>query len=441
MPSKEILLFNPGTFHEKNYRNFWIPYSILSLGSELRKNDFNVTLVDNNLESLDANQFTPTLNKLDNPSLIGISSMIGHQIQEGLIFAHYAKELFPNAKIVWGGAAPTILPQEFAKSPLVDIIVKGQGEKTVVNIAENLENNINLSGIHGIIYKDDGIPVKTSEKDIVPKDTMSPYSYDLIPTAKYIREDEHISDKVLNHISSIGCPFGCGFCSEVALYHRKWSPQSINQTIDEVSLLVEKYGANGIKFYDANFFVNKARVLSFAQNVIDQGWEIKWAASAHPKSLLLYKQEELNLLKKSGLSRILIGAESGNEDELKFIHKGVTTEEVLKVAELLKNLEIHGSFTIIVGYPGFPEINIKKTLSFGEKIAKTGSIHEVKAHIYTPFPGTPLYSRAIQYGFVPPKTLEDWGNYDYYAVQTPWLRNELNDLITKYNQEFCPYVL
>lgn len=441
MLNKEILLFNPRTFHEKNYRNFWIPYSILSLGSELRKNNYNVTLVDNNLESLDTNQFLPVISKLENPSFIGISSMIGHQIQEGLVFAHYAKDIFPNTKIVWGGAAPTILAKEFVKSPLVDIVVKGQGEKTVVEIARTLENKSSLSDIHGIMYKDGDNTVKTPEKDIFPKNALSPYLYDLIPTAKYIREDEHISDKVLNHVSSVGCPFGCGFCSEVALYYRKWLPESINRTIEEVALLVEKYGANGVKFYDANFFVNKARVLSFAHNVLDRGWEIKWAASAHPKSLLLYKQEELNLLKKSGLSRILIGAESGNNDELEFIHKEVTTGEVLRVAEILKNLGIHGSFTIIVGFPGFPEDNIKRTLSFGEKIAKTGSIHEVKAHIYTPFPGTPLYNRAIQYGFVPPRTLEDWSNYDYYAVQTPWLRNELTDLITKYNQEFCPYVL
>ncbi len=439
--SKEVLLFNPRTFHEKNYRNFWIPYSILSLGSELEKNNFDVRLVDNNLESLDVDQFTSVLNELRNPRLIGISSMIGHQIQEGLIFAHYARDIFPNARIVWGGAGPTILPQEFARSPLVDVIVKGQGEKTVVDIAQSLEDNSGLSGIHGIVYKDGETPVNTPERDLVSKDSMSTYSYNLIPTAKYLREDEHISGKVLNHISSTGCPFGCGFCSEVALYHRKWLPQTDIRTLEEVSLLVEKYGANGIKFYDANFFVDKTRVLSFAQSVINRGWDIKWAASAHPKNLLRYEPRELDLLKRSGLSRLLIGAESGNEDELKFIQKGITTGEVLKVAEMLRNMDIHGSFTIIVGYPGFPRENIEKTLAFGEKIAKTGSVHEVKAHIYTPFPGTPLYDRAIQYGFVPPKTLEDWSNYDYYAVQTPWLKSDLTDFITKYNQEFCPYVL
>lgn len=441
MASKETLLFNPRTFHEKNYRNFWIPYSILSIGSELHKNGYDVTFVDNNLESLDSAQFSSILGKLKNPEFIGISSMIGYQIQEGMVFAHYIRDLFPNTKIVWGGAGPTILNKEFIKSPLVDLIVKGQGEKTIVEVGNALENKSGLQNVSGIIYKDNDSTHTTSEKALFPKDSLSPYLYNLIPTAKYTREDEHISDKVLNHISSVGCPFGCGFCSEVALYNRRWIPESINRIMDEVTLLVENYGANGIKFYDANFFVDKSRVLSFAKKVLERGWQIKWAASAHPKSLLKYTNEELSLLKKSGLSRILIGAESGNENELKFIHKGITTQEVLVVAKILKNIGIHGSFTIIVGYPGFPEENIKRTLDFGEKIATMSSLHEVKAHIYMPFPGTPLYERAIQYGFIPPKNLEDWGNYDYYAVQTPWLRSELNDLITRYNREFCPYVL
>jgi radical SAM superfamily enzyme YgiQ (UPF0313 family) len=441
MLNKEILLFNPKTVHEKNYRNFWIPYSILSLGSELEKYNYGVTLIDNNLESLSPDKFSSILGKFKKPVLVGVSSMIGHQIQEGLVFASQVKKTFPETKIVWGGAAPTILTQEFAKSPMVDIIVRGQGEKTLVEVAKALENKSNLSDIPGIVYRDEETFVKSPEKNISPKKNMAQYSYDLIPTARYIREDEHISDKVLNHVSSVGCPYGCGFCSEVALYRRKWQPELIGRTIDEVSLLVEKYGANGIKFYDANFFVNKNRVLTFAQNVIEKGWEINWAASAHPKSLLSYTKEEFSLLKKSGLSRILIGAESGNEDELKFIQKGVTTKEVLKVAKMLKNFEIHGSFTIIVGYPGFPEENIKRTLDFGEKIMKKGPIHEVKAHIYTPFPGTPLYDQAIKHGFIPPKTLEDWSNYDYYEVQTPWLRSDLTKLVTQYNEEYCPYVL
>jgi len=441
MANKEILLFHPRTFHEKNYRNFWIPYSILSLGSELQKNGFDVCLIDNNLESIEINQFSTFLSKFKNPLLVGISSMIGHQIQEGLQFAEAVKHVFPKTKIVWGGAAPTILAHIFINSPLVDIIVKAQGEKTIVELAKALESRKSLRNIKGLLYKNRKKIIKTPEREILSKDTFALYNYGLISTGRYLKNDEHINSRVLNHVSSQGCPFGCGFCSEVSSYHRHWVAESAEKIVREVSMLVETYNANGIKFYDANFFVDKSRVLSFAQKVLDKGWRIKWAASAHPKNLLSFNKEELNVIKKSGCSRILIGAESGNNEELKYIKKNITTDDVVKVAKLLKQLGVHGSFTVIVGYPGFPEENIKKTLDFGEKIAKISPLHEVKAHLYAPYPGTPLYNQAIQYGFVSPKTLDEWGNYDYYEVQTPWLKNDLNDIISEYNKKHCPYVL
>ena len=441
MANKEILLFHPRTFHEKNYRNFWIPYSILSIGSELYKNGYDVILIDNNLNSLNPTQFPSILNKLKNPEFIGISSMIGHQIQEGLQFAQVAKDVFPKTKIVWGGAAPTMLGDDFINSPLVDIVVKAQGEKTIVELAKALESGKALGNVRGLLYKNRKKTIKSPEREILPKDAFAPYNYNLLPTERYLRNDEHINSRVLNYVSSQGCPFECGFCSEVSLYHRHWVAEPAERIIREISVLIENYNANGIKFYDANFFVNKLRVLSFAQKVLEKGRKIRWAASAHPKNLLSFSKEELNVIKKSGCSRILIGAESGNNEELEYIKKNITTGDVIKVAKMLKQVEIHGSFTIIVGYPGFPEGNIKKTLDFGEKIAKISPLHEVKAHLYIPYPETPLYNQAIQYGFVPPKTLDEWSNYDYYEVQTPWLKNNLNDIISEYNKKNCPYVL
>jgi radical SAM superfamily enzyme YgiQ (UPF0313 family) len=441
MERKKVVLFHPRTFHEKNYANFWIPYSILSIGSELKQQGYDVRLIDNNLESLDKNGFGATLEKDTAPLFVGISSMIGHQIKEGLEFATSCREIFPNAPIVWGGAAPTILSQDFISSLLVDIIVRSQGEKTATELADALASKKNLDSIEGIWFKHDGKTKTNSNRKILPKDQFANYDYALLPVKRYLRQDEHISDKVLNYLSSQGCPFGCGFCSEVALYDRKWTAQSKERVIEEVSNLVEKYGANGIKFYDANFFANKNRALAFSKAVKEKDWNITWAASAHPKNLLTFNYDELKTVKDSGCSRILIGAESGNNTELKYINKNMTTEDVVAVAKLLDKVGIHGSFTIIVGYPGFPEENIEKTLKFGEKIANISLLHEVKAHVYAPYPGTPLYQDAIKYGFVPPKTLDDWANYDYYEVQTPWLKTDLNKDIRTFNKEHCPYVL
>jgi len=201
--------------------------------------------------------------------------MIGHQIQEGLHFAEAVRNVFPKTKIVWGGAAPTILAHVFINSSLADIVIKAQGEKAIVELAKALESKKSLSNIKGLLYKNRKKIIKTPEREILSKDAFALYNYDLIPTERYLKKDEQINSRVLNHVSSQGCPFGCGFCSEVSLYHRHWVAESAEKIVREVSILVETYNANGIKFYDANFFVDKSRVLSFAQRILDKGWKIK----------------------------------------------------------------------------------------------------------------------------------------------------------------------
>ena len=439
MTKQKVVLFHPKTLHEKNYRNFWIPYSVLSIGSHLASNGYDIAIFDNNFEQRKPEEIVAELTR---PDLVGVSTMIGHQISEGLDFAAKIKESFPETVTVFGGGAPTILPKQFLGSDYIDIIVRGQGEQTLVEVAKALKGKKSLENIPGISFKDkNGKAIHNNSRTPISRDAFADYNYSLVDPANYIRSDEHISDRVLNHISSQGCPFGCGFCSEVALYDRRWTSESFERMMQEISELVETHEANGIKFYDANFFVNKRRSLSFAEEVKKRGWNIKWAASAHPKNLLVLNGDELKTVSDSGCSRILIGAESGNKEELEYINKNMTTADVLEVAKRLGRVGIHGSFTVIVGYPGFPEDNIARTLDFGRKIASISPLHEVKAHVYAPYPGTPLYQDAIKHGFVAPKTLEDWANYDYYEVQTPWLKSDVTQQIRDFNLNHCPYVL
>lgn len=418
----ETLLFHPKTMHEGNYRNFWIPYSVLSVGSQLSPRNIKVRIFDNNLENMLSEQFEDYLKSVGKPSIVGISSMIGHQIQEGFEFASATRSVYPDIPIIWGGVAPTILYREFSESPLVDIVVRGQGESVIYEIVEGKKDAIQSSPLR-------------------QRSQFSPYDFDLMDVEKYIKPDENINTRTINHFSSQGCPFGCGFCSEVALYKQRWFSQDAKGIIHDVKQLIERFGVNGIKFYDANFFVNKRRVLEFANKIEENGWDIAWAGAAHPNNLYVLSDQEFYRIRKSGCSRILIGAESGNQDELDYVGKRTTTDKILEVAKKLGDNGIHGSFTVIVGYPGFPEENIDKTIEFGDQIMNISSLHEVKAHVYAPFPGTSLYSDAIKYGFKAPKTLENWANYDYYEVQTPWLKTDLNDKIKDFNRRNCPYVL
>jgi len=428
-----ILLFHPRTGHESNYTFFWAPYSLLSLATML--NEYDVKIIDNNLE---ADNYDKIIKKsIDDVLCVGISSMIGNQIKDGLNFANNIRKLDENIPIVWGGALPTILPEETLSSDLVDYVIRGQGEAKFSKLVNALAKNQQTKNIEGVGYRGH-IPGIDKPED---KNSFPSYPFELIDFSKYIQSDPHVNTRTINYVSSQGCPFGCGFCSDTVLYQKSWTALSAKRSLEDITKLVDKYKVNGLKFYDSNFFVNSQRSKDFLNSIIDRNLGINWATSAHPLTLLKAKDDFYSLLSKSRLSRLLIGAESGVQEELDLVRKRIKVGDTLTVAKRLGDYDIIGSFTFIVGYPGMPESNISETIKYASKIRDMDARHEVKIHFYMPFPGTPLFERARQYGFNPPKTLDEWSNFDYYHIETPWVDKKSEPEVMRFNQENCPYVL
>lgn len=426
----KILLYHPKTSHEKNYKFFWIPYSLLSISAPLIDNGFDVEIIDGNLKN--------SYNKnMDDVLCIGVSSMIGHQIEDGIDFCKDIRQK-TDAPIVWGGTFPTILPEIISNSEYVDLIVRGPGQHAFLDLINSL--NTNSSYLSNL--SNSGKITNFGEIQKLPKmNDLPPYPFELINLKNYVRDDPNISNRVINYISSQGCPFSCGFCTEVAVYKNKWNAYSASSTLDEVLNLTDKASANGVKFYDSNFFASPKRALDFAQGLIDNQVQLNWAASAHPRNLLNLNETNLQTLKKSGLSRLLIGAESGVQDELNFINKKLKVEEIKTLTERLEYHGIIGSFTFVTGYPTKPEENIDITINFAEKLAKNTKSHEYKIHLYLPFPGTPLFGLAVINGFQSPTNLEGWSNLDYYRIETPWIDKKYQKKVRDFNEQHCPYVL
>lgn len=430
-----IILFHPQTNHEKNYRFFWIPYSVLSIGSELSESGYNVRIIDENIQQVNYSDlnidFTSVL-------LVGVSVMIGNQITSGLSFSKYIKSQ-ADIPIVWGGPFPTLLPKLSLESEFVDYIIRGPGEKAIVDLANFLQK--------GQIFPDKVIGHKMNNHMVLGEiqrfnshTEYARFNYNLIDVKKYVRNDSDISDKVINYISSRGCCYGCGFCTEVAVYNHNWTAFQPQRVISETDWLMSLSGANAIKFYDANFFVDKYRAIDTAVGIHSIRDNFSFAASAHPNNILSLTNSELSILKKNGLKRLLIGLESGVQEELDFIYKGIDIQQIPDLIKRLEDNGIIGSFTFIVGYPTMPLSNIQRTLDFVEKLASKTTIHEFKTHFYLPYPGTPFFELAKQCGFQEPRTLIEWAYYDYYQAQMPWVDNEFQKKVDNLNKNLCPYV-
>lgn len=430
---KTVILYHPKTNHEKNYRFYWLPYSLLTISAKLTENGYNVKIIDGNVD----NNFDSVIID-DDVICVGVSTMIGYQIIDAINFVENVRKQ-RNIPIIWGGPLASVLPKIVLESGYADYILRGSGDESFYELVRAIENNSPVEKYVGRIVDNEVIQGELLFCD--NREKLPKLNYDNIEVEKYIQNDPYISSRVLNYISSQGCPFQCGFCTEVAIYGSKWSGYCGERICDEVKTLCEKYDLNGIKFYDANFFVNKTRVLQFSQFLVESNLKIRWAASAHPNNLKKYTDEDLELLYKSGLSRILIGAESGVQEELDFVKKGIQVEDIEEIAYILNKHNIRGSFTFITGYPTFPEKNVDITLEFAKKLSMKYKKHEFKVHIFLPYPGTSLYDLAIKEGFIEPKSLLEWADLNYYEKCNPWISEEFVEKVHKFNSEFCPYVL
>jgi radical SAM superfamily enzyme YgiQ (UPF0313 family) len=397
----------------------------------------------------DANAIAQPLGKeqlsewLDRLLLVGISSMIGGQIVDALELSRLMKSLKPEIPVIWGGALPTLLPELVVQEPCVDMAVMRQGEVTLIEVVHCLINGTSIYNVKsGVSIKEKGKCVIKARREFADINNFPPYRkvYHLIDLPKYICADEHISPRTISYHSSQGCPYSCGFCAEVPLWNKKWSGLKVETIIDDIVYLMKMQNIDGIKFYDSEFFIDKDRATSFAKSLLQKGISIKWGASAHPKRLLSYGYDNLELLGKSGLRRLLIGVESSVEDERRLVGKNVKEEEIFAIADICASLGIYVCFTFVVGYPGVPHFNIKKSIDFAQALWNKHSQHEVKMHFYAPYPGTLLYNTALRHGFCAPTTLAQWAQYDYYQIMTPWIPEGYFKLVRNFNERYYPYL-
>lgn len=441
MSKRKIILFHPRTYHERNYRYYHIPYSLLTVASPLDLGEFDVIIIDNNVNKKeDYKDFISRSN--DEILCIGISCMIGAQIKDALRFSKQVKEVNPQIPIIWGGALPTLLPEMTTSHELVDITVRGQGEITFSDLVYRLKQNIPWNGVLGISFNNNRKVIHNPDRPFEDLNNFPPYSkvYHLIDVNNYIFPDEHIALKTVSYHSSQGCPYSCGFCCEVPLWRRWWSGLSPERMVMDIQYLINRYNINAIKFYDSEFFIKLSRAIKFAKGLLQRGIKIRWGASIHPRNLYRIKDDEMKIFADSGLRRLLIGVESGVQEELNFIKKNITLDMIFEVAEKCRNYDIIGCFTFITGYPHMPERNVYKTLSFTQRLMDKFPEHEIKLHLYAPYPRTPLYSLALKYGFVPPQSLEEWADYDYYEVTTTWAKSEWAEKIREFNEDYYPYL-
>jgi len=377
----------------------------------------------------------------DNPLFVGFSVLTGLPITLSVRMSKEIKKHNKNIPVVWGGIHPSLLPEQCLMEDYIDFVVMGEGEESIVELADALRKGVSLKGIKGIGYKKDGKIIINKPRELIKNIDDYEIDWSLVNVEDYIYEIWDGS-RIISYITSRGCPHNCGFCYNLAFHKRRWRCFSKEKVVKRVNELIDKYNIDGITFDDDNFFTNKERALYILEN-------IKVPTYFLDIRIDYLKDDLLKQIYKMKSRWIFFGHESGSDRILKLIDKGFTTKEIMETIRFCsrKYPDISLRANAIIGFPTETWKEVKKTIDFSLKMCDAHPNISMTFSIYTPYPGTKVYDLAIKNGFKPPKNLEGWGKYDLDIASRgekikidlswlPWMNNKkrkLFDNINKYS--------
>ena len=397
------------------------PYSVLPIAGTLIEAGHEVTILDTQVENL--SDIDPKVF-----DLVGISTYSGPQIEGAIEAAAYVRRSSPEILLVWGGVHPSITPHQTILHPMVDVVVRSEGERTLLDVIETTGKGISLKNVPGLTFIEDGEVVDTGNAEFIDLDTLPFLPYHLIKSDRYVHLKEKPSRVYFE--SSRGCPHNCGFCYNEAMHRRKWRSKSVSRVLDELEYIIDTLGVDEIWPSDDNFAVSKKRVEEIARGKIERGLGFKWVISSRFDYSVTYDKEFLNLLKESGCDWLTFGGESGSQRILEMICKGISPGMMRETTMLLKANDIICGVNYMAGFPVETADDLQQTFDMIDELVSIDPELEPGISIYTPYPGTPLYPEALSRGFKDPGSLEGWGEYRFSVVDNlPWLERRHRNLI------------
>jgi len=406
--SLNILLVNPSqeAAYGKMTAPSQMPMGLAYIAAVLEKEGHNVRALDMDAEKLSPEDFTGIImqKKYD---MAGFT-VTTPTLSSALELAGGVKKNSPGTMVVFGGIHPTIKPRETVAFKVVDIVVKGEGEITLKEIARNVASGGDLQNVEGIVYKKGNEIKETSPRPLMEDLDSLPFPARHFFKNKSYTYPDALYRKTVPMITSRGCPGMCTFCNAHQIFTRVFRARSAKNIVDEVELLVKQTGVKEIHIWDDNFITAKKRVLEVRDEIKNRRLRVKFAFPNGIRADFL-TPEIIKALKEMGTYSIAIGVESASPEVLKKARKGISPERIKEAFRLAKEEKIETWAFFIIGLPGENENTVKETIDF----AKSVSPDIAKFHILKPYPGTEVYDYLSSKNFI---LTED---YDQFGIHTP----------------------
>ncbi len=393
------------------------PLCLLCLAASLRSGNFEVVVVDAAIEPDYKNR---VLKESKDALCVGISVLTGPMIRGAIEVATAIKTVIPSLPVIFGGWHPTLLPDQTLEESFVDAVVRGQGELTLLEIAESLADGKSLDGIRGLSWKSSSQRLHNPDRLVEQLDSLPIPAFDLVDFDAY---EKACGVRKIAYATSVGCPYACNYCTDMVFYKRRFNALSAQRVVDELTNLVTRYRIEEVALLDSNFPVDLRRALQIASGICDSGVHFRWTFQASTDFLCRMSQDEVQLLADSGVSHMGFGTESTSEPVLKLMNKRhQRVNEMFETAKKTNLAGIRVTFNLIFGYPGETEADRLVTFRTMSDIARQFANVSFSPNIFTPYPGIPIWPQLRSLGVTEPKSLREWMEMPLGANLLPWLQ-------------------
>jgi anaerobic magnesium-protoporphyrin IX monomethyl ester cyclase len=371
-----------------------VPLGLAYLASYVEEHGFRAKILDNNIEHLSRKRFSDYLKRVK-PKAVGFSASTSIFAQV-LDFASAVKEFDKGIIVIAGGPHPSALPKESLQNQAIDIVVKGEGEETLLELLFCLlRGKGSLSAINGIFYRENGGIKSNAKRDYIQHiDKLPLPAYHLLPMQKYRHSPFRrvTMKKSASIITSRGCVYNCSFCCN-SVFGASVRYRSPDNVLKEVKYLIDEYAVKEIIFRDDAFTLDIERAREIARGIRNLKRDIKWScySRVNHASDGLYRE-----FYDSGCREICFGVESGNQDVLDMAKKQINTDEIEKAIRLCRKYRISSLCSMIIGLPGDSLERVERSINFFKKANPDYMVFCV----LVPMPGSELFNIATKEGLL-----------------------------------------
>lgn len=355
------------------------------------------------------------------------------------------RELDPEQKIIIVGGHVSALPERTLLEEAVDFVCNSEGPVTVNELLQALDagDSADFSQVQGLVWREDG-QVRQNPAPPLIKDLDADLHgnvWNLLPMSTYRAHNWQCfgdlgSRKPYASIyTSLGCPYKCTFCCINAPFganrYRMRNPEKV---VEEVDFLYRTYGVKTFKIIDEMFVLNDRHVSRICEGLAAKPYasELNFWAYARVDTV---RPERLALLRSAGIRWLALGIESGSEHVRDGAEKSLDQDDILEIVQSIKNADIQVIGNYIFGLPDDDLETMQQTLD----LAKNLNCEFANFYSAMAYPGSPLYTMAVQHGWELPERWSGFSQHSYDCKPLPTEKVSAADVLQFRDNAFHNY--